>query len=81
MVQRKRKEIDQALLDLAAAIDADIEAGRIDLSNAEEKLLAGMTAEDKADYSTQPAEKRATRVKAHLMEQRRDYLTAWRALV
>ena len=81
MVQRKRREIDHTLLQLEDAIDADIKAGLIDLTTAEEKLVASMTTEDKADYSTLPAEARATQVKAHLMEQRRDYLTAWRALV
>ena len=45
----------------------------------EEKLVRGMTPEEKEDYRTLPAEARAQAVRDHLIKQRRKHLVAWKA--
>ena len=68
MLATKRKEIDRTSLDIASSIDADITAGLLDLTATEEKLVRGMTPEEKEDYTTLPAEARAQAVRYHLIK-------------
>ena len=78
MLERKQQEIDRTLQNMEASLASDIAAGLVDIPASEEKLLRGMTPEEKTAYHALSAEARTKRLYAHLIEQRRQHLGAWR---